>query len=186
MPLPIVAALRPNGAPVTWTGGLAALLFADDRITSEQWLAYIGTGDAAGLPDPGATITVRAMGAGRDAEECQIAAGPREALGAMLLDRLQAAADGDAEALARAVAELPERDRVAVQRHELRAERHMVARISRCLVAIDGETAVDVGDGVRVSPAEALQCLPPSVRGLALAEVSGHINRLSTLSPAGK
>lgn len=186
MPLPIVAALRPNGSPVTWTGGLAALLFADGRIDVQQWLAYLATGDAAGLPYPGASVTVRALGAGRDAEECEVEAGPREALGSLLVDRLRAEADGDAEALARAVAALPDRDRVAVQRHELRTERHIMARIARCLVAIDGEATVDMGDGSRVTPAEALQCLPHEVRGLVRAEVSAHINRLSTLSPAGK
>jgi hypothetical protein len=189
--LPFIASRRPDGSAVTWTGPLACFLLAAGTITAEQWRAYLTDGDAASLPEAPATITVRALGAGRESAECEAEAGPPEELGAFLLRRVHEALPHGSEALrteasVRAIDGLPEADRAAVHRYQMRAQRVQRARLNRGIVAIDGDTLVDVDGFGLVSPLEALDMLPADLHLLALVEAERHMARVGSLGTAGK
>jgi hypothetical protein len=68
----------------------------------------------------------------------------------------------------------------------MRAQRVQRARLSRGIVAIDGDTLVDVDGFGLVSPLEALDMLPADLHLLALVEAERHMARVGSLGTAGK
>lgn len=191
--LPFLAARDASGKPVTWSGPLAAVALGNP-LTVDAWVAYRATGAVPeGLPEGLPVVTLRPIGAGLEAQSCELDAGPPEGYGAQLLHWLQASVPVDAPDRHLVVAKLidarPEEERVAMQRHQQRERRLVWARLARALVAVDGEPLVDVGVGGvprMVPPIEALELLPDLPLRCALAELDDHLNRISVLSPEGK
>lgn len=191
--LPFISARAADGTPTTWTGPLACIALGAG-IDVPGWVHYRLTGELPeGIELDVPTVTLRPIGAGREAENCELAAGPPEALGLQLLRWCSAQVPDDTKDRAMAVQRIidaqPEADRVAMQRYQLREQRLVRVRVSRALVAIDGESRANVGTEAEpqwLTLTEAIDALPEDVRPIVLVELADHLDRIGRLGPSGK
>ena len=167
-----------------WTGTLACLDDAACERAGDGWpavvAAYVQSGTCEHLSAGGCSVTLRPLSAAEeDAAESE--AGPAVALAGFIYRRLQASGLdlSDSEAVSRAVEALPDGDRLALHRHEMRTQRLRTARVSRALVAADFASPGE-------APADALARVAEPMRGHVIIELAAHLDRIGTLSHEGK
>lgn len=167
-----------------WTGPLACLDDDAAERAGDGWggvvSAYIESGEPSGLSDGGCMVTLRPLSAAEE-DACEADAGPPVPYAGFIYRAMDARGVdlGDAEAVARATAALPQREQEALHAADLRLSRLRSARVKRALMAADfapeGVTAADAVDRI-AGP----------MRGHVLAELSAHLDRLTTLTDVGK
>lgn len=195
--LPLFFARDPAGEPVTFDVRLAALdpiLWQPGMamLASTAWRRYRDEGDLEALEAAGfavdsmPVVTMRPIAAGAESDRIELEAGPPETWGAMILAQTWDVSRS-AEQNACAIDSLPEAERAAIHRHEVRSRRLTEARLKAAIVAIDGEETWTAPGGRRLlAPWYAVDSLIPQARALAIAELSAHLDRLSRLGPEGK
>ena len=167
-----------------WTGPLACLDDAAAEAAGDAWgdvvAAYVQTGRPDGLSSEGCMVTLRPLSAAED-DACEAAAGAPVPLAGFVYDRLRR--DGvdlaDGEAVARAVASLPDADRKALHDHDTRLHRLRWERVNRALVAADFAPEGE-------APADALARVAGPLRGYVVQELAAHLDRLTMLGAEGK